>query len=252
MLGRVPGARAALRAARGATDPIRRSTRFWDGAARRCNGEVAQLFRAWRRSDTQREESDAIFAAYAGGDVIDVGSYEGWYAALLAPKAKPRDRFLLLEPDPRALPKLHRVAGELARLFPHLSFFVLSAAVGDGGVAHLAFPYGEAGHPRIGSGGGEGVPTVRIDDLARTFALRPALLKIDVEGAEWFVLQGASETLARAEADVMLEVHPKWQPAGVTPAAVHELVERHGYARRDIDASGDVAWRELWRPASRA
>jgi FkbM family methyltransferase len=250
MAGRIPGARAALRGVRKATDPIRRNTRFWDGVVRSCNGELAQLFRAWRRSKEQQFESDAVFDVYAGGDVIDVGAYEGWYGALLAPKAKPGDRFLFLEPDPRALPKLHRIVAELAALFPHVGFFVLPSAAGDGGVAQLTFPYGEAGHPRAVSTDGEGVRTVRLDDLVRTLSLRPMLLKIDVEGAEWFVLEGAGETLARAETAVMLEVHPKWQPSGVAAADVHARLERSGYSRHDIDASGDVAWRELWRPSS--
>jgi len=247
MAGRIPGARATLRAVHRATDPIRRSTRFWDGVARNCRGELSQLFRAWRRSETQRTESDAVFGAYSGGDVIDVGSYEGWYGALLAPKANAGDRFLLLEPDPRALPTLHRIVAELAALFPHVGFFVLPSAAGNGGVAQLTFPYGEAGHPRAVSADGEGTRTVRLDDLVRTLSLRPTLLKIDVEGAEWFVLEGAEQMLAQAKPDVMLEVHPTWQPAGVTPADVHARLERLGYTRHDIDATGDVAWRELWR-----
>jgi FkbM family methyltransferase len=249
LVGRAPGARATLRAARRFSGPFRRNTRFWDGTGRKTDGELAQLFRAWRRSDAQRHESDEVFGAYSGGDVIDVGSYEAWYAALLAPKARVGDRFLLLEPDPRALPKLHRIAAELARLFPHVGFFVLPVAAGNGGPVQMTFPYGEEGHPRVESGDGEGrTRTVRIDDLVTTLSLRPALIKIDVEGAEWNVMEGAERTLAAGEADLMLEVHPKWLPAGVAPADVHGLLERFGYVRHDIEVSGDVAWRELWRP----
>jgi len=87
---------------------------------------------------------------------------------------------------------------------------------------------------------------VRIDELVRTSSLCPALLKIDVEGAEWFVLEGAEQTLAQSKPGVMLEVHPKWQPEGIVPADVHARLERFGYVRHDIDANGDVAWRELW------
>jgi len=81
-----------------------------------------------------------------------------------------------------------------------------------------------------------------------TLSLHPRLIKIDVEGAEWNVLEGAKRTLAGRGADLMLEVHPKWLPAGVAPADVHGLLDRSGYLRHDIEASGDVAWRELWRP----
>jgi FkbM family methyltransferase len=246
MVGRVPGVRTALRLAHRATDPIRRPTRFWDGVARKSSGEMSRIFRAWRRNEA-RVESDAVYNAYSGGDVIDVGAYEGWYAALLAPKARAGDRFLLLEPDPRMLPILYRIAGELAALFPSVGFFVLPAAAGTGAVVQLTFPCGEDGHPRAASGDGEGVHTVRIDDLVQTLSLRPRLLKIDVEGAEWFVLQGAEQTLARAEMDVMLEVHPKWQPDGVATQDLHDMLQRAGYARDDLDVS-EVAWRELWRP----
>jgi FkbM family methyltransferase len=251
ILGRIPGVHGALRKFHAATDPVRRQVRFWDGEQRRVNGEVSQLFRGWRKSETQAHESNVVFDSYSGGDVIDVGAYEGWYAALLAPKARPGDRFLLLEPDHRVLPKLHRVAGELARTFPHVGFYVMPVAAGNGAAAGMTFPYGEAGHPRVESSGAEatGDSTVRIDDIVQALSLRPALLKIDVEGAEWFVLEGASRTLGLRQCSLMLEVHPKWQPAAVTPGKVHEAVERFGYVKTDIDAAGDVAWRELWRPA---
>lgn len=250
VIGRIPGAHAALRRFHAATDPVPRRVRFWNGEERRVSGEVAQLFRSWRRSQTQAHESDVIFDAYSGGDVIDVGAYEGWYAALLAPKAAPGTRFLLLEPDPRVLPKLHRVAAELSRAFPHVGFFVMPVAAGNGGAVHFTFPYGEEGHPKAESAAEDanGTKTVRIDELVQALSLRPALLKIDVEGAEWFVLDGARRTLEARSCSLMLEVHPKWQPSGVTTDKVHELVRQFGYSRTDIDATGDVAWRELWRP----
>jgi FkbM family methyltransferase len=254
VVGRVPGVHAALRGAHALTDPFRRRVRFWNGEERRVSGEVAQLFRSWRRSQTQAQESDVIFDAYSGGDVIDVGAYEGWYAALLAPKAAAGNRFLLLEPDPRVLPKLYRVAAELSRAFPHVGFFVMPVAAGNGGAVRLTFPYGTDGHPKAESSADDasGTNTLRIDDIVGALSLRPALLKIDVEGAEWFVLDGARRTLEARSCKVMLEVHPKWQPSGVTTEQVHELVRKFGYSKTDIDASGDVALRELWRPGATA
>lgn len=55
--------------------------------------------------------------------------------------------------------------------------------------------------------GGEGqVPSLRLDDLARERGL-PDLIKLDVEGAEAAVLEGAAEILAARRTTILCELH---------------------------------------------
>lgn len=50
------------------------------------------------------------------------------------------------------------------------------------------------------------VPIVRLDDFVRDRALRVDLVKVDVEGAEWLVLQGMTSVLAEQKPMLMIEI----------------------------------------------
>jgi FkbM family methyltransferase len=51
------------------------------------------------------------------------------------------------------------------------------------------------------------VPAISLDDFLSNSGRKPAVIKIDVEGAELFVLRGASETLRRKRPVLFLEIH---------------------------------------------
>ena len=249
MVARVPLIRPAGRALRRAAAPLPWRVRFWDGVARPSSGGVAGLFRLWRRGASMRAESEAAWAAYDGGDVVDVGAFHGWYAALLAPRARPGATFVLVEPDPSAVPTLMRTAGSLAETFPALRFCVVPRAAGDGSCVRPVYPYGPEGHPRFESADDPGAErSLSVDGLAAGLGVRPSLVKVDVEGAEVFVVRGAAGTLESARPTVMLETHPLWQPTGVEASDVTAPLRAAGYAAADLDVSVEVV-RQLWRPS---
>jgi FkbM family methyltransferase len=242
VLDRLPGAEPALEA-------LPFPVRFADGERRRATFGAARMHRFWLTHPDLVRESRSALDAYDGGDVIDVGAFHGWYTLLLAPKARPGDRLVSLEPDGDAFPALLRTLAAADDAFPGIRTWALSSPVGDGTSLEVSWPEGPAGHPRFASGGDGGDPTLTIDALVPATNLRPRFVKIDVEGAEWFVVQGMRATLRDHRPVVLLEVHPRWQPRPGTIAEMESVLRDARYDLEVLDRT-DVAERQLWRPAT--
>lgn len=85
---------------------------------------------------------------------------------------------------------------------------------------------------------------VSIDSFCAARGLSPEVIKIDVEGAETFVLQGAQETLRRCRPKVFLSVHPAHlKLLGSSAEELLALIEASGYACREIDGTPVKAFR---------
>lgn len=54
------------------------------------------------------------------------------------------------------------------------------------------------------------IPIVRIDDMVHATGKVPTVISMDVEGAEWEVLQGAEETISIHKPVIMLSLHPEF------------------------------------------
>ncbi|HEV2150710.1 MAG TPA: FkbM family methyltransferase [Longimicrobiaceae bacterium] len=228
-------------------DQSPRRVELSDGSRFVVPRRVARLFEHWESQAATRAESLQSYAAYEGGDFVDVGAYHGWYSWLLAPKARPGDSFVSLEPDLSAYPSLLHNLSVLAAAFPRLAISALPKPVGDGRPAEVTFPLGEEMHPRVGSGAGtgDGPRTVAVDTLVAEMGIRPTFVKVDVEGAELYVVQGMRETLREFRPTVMLELHPLFQPEGVRLEDVAGVLREAGYTSRDLDVS-EVAIRQVW------
>jgi FkbM family methyltransferase len=218
--------------------------RFHDGRLRLAPFAAWRLYRVWGSHPSFEEESRAVYEAYRGGDVIDVGAFEGWYSVLLGPKLETAT-VVSCEPDPKAYPELQTTLALLSRVFEGPTFVPLPVPVGDGNPVSISHP--EGAHPRFARAVEGGTPAPTVDQLVEAFALRPGFVKVDVEGAEPFVLRGMQQTLETHRPIVMLELHPKWLPDDLTPAEVESLLTDQGYRRQPISAD-DLATRTLWIP----
>ena len=223
-----------------------------DGLPRRSSMRVWRLIRSWQGVAGGPEEAAGSFEAYEGGDMIDVGAYEGWYSVLLAPKANPGDHFVSFEPDARMFADLLSMQADLQRIFPELHLWAIPEPLGDGSPTELQWPEeGVEGHPRFaGAATGDAPSSITIDDFVSVSGLIPKFVKIDVEGAEWFVLRGMSETLVSSQPIIMLELHPTYLPEGVDADQVEALLADKGY-RKSVVQRGDVSERQVWRPPAR-
>ncbi len=155
------------------------------------------------------EQAEAMAATLKKGDVFfDIGANVGFYTLLGSRQVGREGKVVAFEP----------VVRNLAYLYRHLSLngagnvTVIPAACSDS-LSLVFFASGEnfamghiAGDPQPGEHG-QLVPTMSVDDVARKLGLVPDVIKIDVEGAELAVLEGAQETLRAARPKIFLSTH---------------------------------------------
>ena len=221
-------------------DYVQCRTRFYDGSVHRVSYRVHRIFELWRHgSPMLAKESERVFNTYQGGDLVDIGAFNGWYSLLLAPKAKPGNSFVSVEPDHGCVSTLSATLRALKGIYPRISFKVIDRAIGDGSLVDIVAPQGKAGHPSFRRAAVNS-PTIAqssltLDALVSSNRLRPTFIKIDVEGAEYEVLLGAEKTLKEFHPALMTELHPDWLGKDVTVEKIVDYLRRLGYSSTAID-----------------
>jgi len=77
-----------------------------------------------------------------------------------------------------------------------------------------------------------------LDAFCRERGIRPDVIKIDVEGAEFAVLEGARDILAEARPLLVVSVHPQHLAAlGRDVNELHALAAASGYTVSDTDGN---------------
>jgi FkbM family methyltransferase len=176
-------------------------------------------------------------------DAVDVGANCGLYTVLLARALAPGRRVLAVEPSPSVLPLLR---ANIARNGVADRVIVRETVLSDQpGVAVLHVregmdEYASLGGPRHPNAprdqvGQVHVPSETLDQVVASNGLRPALVKIDVEGAEGLVLSGATALLAELRPVVVLEIDDRLLPGlGWSAERVVRWLDDHGYDVWDV------------------
>jgi len=89
------------------------------------------------------------------------------------------------------------------------------------------------------------IPAFRLDDLLAGVLLlkKPVLIKVDVEGAEWHVLNGAKRVLDICSPVILLSVHPSFLPRyNKTVADVQNLLSAAGYTTDLLGKDHEEHW----------
>ena len=171
-----------------------------------------------------------------GGIAIDVGANVGWHTLLMASLVGVAGRVLAIEPNPAMQ----------QRLRDHLCLNRLRQAEVISNIAadqeeEMAFYAPAANDKNSGNGhvierdsadkGTIRVVARRLDTIvAAARCERLDLIKIDVEGFEWRVLQGVEESIAKFRPHIVFEYNAEYASrGGGTPELLWDFFRKHRY-----------------------
>ena len=174
--------------------------------------------------------------------VLDVGAHIGLVALPMSRVVGDRGRVYAFEPAAANLAALRAhmglnkidnvtvieaLVGATER--KSMQFFEQPRAAGQNAVVIKKNPelYGETQRQQV-----------TLDGYCQTHGLAPEVIKIDVEGGEMGVLEGARGVLSAHRPLVVLSVHPtELGLLGCAPEELPSLIAELGYACRDIDGN---------------
>ena len=151
--------------------------------------------------------ADLIQRHLTEGDIaFDIGANVGYFTLLMARGVGPGGHVVAFEPDPLVVEYLRgNVAGNEARL--GTSIDIANAAVGGVSESRPFTPGSRISRGRLGSEPGP----LMVDVVTLGAAIErygtPQLIKIDVEGAESELLDGATDCLTKLKSTIIIEAH---------------------------------------------
>ncbi|MFC1630629.1 FkbM family methyltransferase [Pseudomonadota bacterium] len=171
---------------------------------------------------------------------FDIGGWHGYFAGIMA--AQGAGEIHVFEP----LPENQQRIQKLIELNPDKEIILHKCAAGDAddktslvvmpdsSMAKLATSKFQSD---VASGNKVEVDLFRLDTLERQGLVpAPDIIKMDVEGAELAVLQGAKNILSKHRPIIFAEIHS----SGLLESC-GEILKRHGYAIESLDEDEDAA-----------
>jgi FkbM family methyltransferase len=182
----------------------------------------------------------ALLGAHAreGSIVVDAGAHVGLHTLMLSRRVGTSGWVIAIEPSPSTSSLLRR----------HLAWnacanvSVIEAVAGNReGTVEFCYradptdPGGFASSLAYDIGGPkQSVAMTTLDALCREIA--PDLIKIDVEGAELLVLQGAEELFQRVSPVLLVAIHPEpMRTMGTAPVDLIAFLKARGYCGYHLD-----------------
>ena len=178
-----------------------------------------------------------------GMHVLDIGANIGWYTMLSASLVGPSGSVTAIEPNPDSAKLLE--ASRRANSFDNV--IVLQVAAGrEPGLLVLHGSYGDAmtlATPDDAAAltNATTVPSFRVDDLIPR-EKKIDLVKIDVQGAEYNAVLGASELIKRWHPTIVSEFSPSMMPgiSGVDGGEYLRFLLGFGYKIAVIEGDGTL------------
>jgi FkbM family methyltransferase len=199
---------------------------------------IAFLYRAYRyRYRIDPAEIRYVLANLKPGDTaVDVGCHKGGYMYWMQRRVGERGRIFAFEPQPKLFAYLRGVQQQFGFKNVQLEHKGLSSA---SGVMELHVPASASGTSpgatlnRLAETDGAAltrcqVEVTTLDDYFHARNIRPALLKIDVEGHELEVLKGGRQLLTACKPRILMECENRHMQEG-SVEDVFDFLRRLGY-----------------------
>lgn len=166
----------------------------------------------------------------AGSLVIDVGANVGFFSRRFAKWVGDSGRVIAIEPEDH---NYRSLIGALDRdgVLDRVQAIKAVAAASRGPAFLEINPLHPADHKLSRDGTGVSVAAVTLDELVQGAGdAMPALVKIDVQGAEMLVLEGADDILKKSGAALFVELHEEGlNRFGTSVAAILDRLDGYGY-----------------------
>ncbi len=183
----------------------------------------------------ERYEADLVARLLEEDDVFwDIGANVGYFTLVAATALPSRGQIIAFEPGQNAYARLT----ENISLNPYENIQTYPVAVSDaegeavlhvsGDIADSSASLFPTGQPQAGH---EVCRTVALDQFLLAEGLRPPILiKLDAEGAELAVLQGAQGLISQSPPMFLMEMEEKTlMAAGASKAAIQQFLGGYGY-----------------------
>lgn len=202
-------------------------------------GVKSHLFRRLVFEGSYEPELAALVKKYINPekDAVDVGANIGFFTCLMAQRVS-TNKVLSIEPTPGAWRRLQQNI-EVNDIRANVIGFN-GAVSSQRGVVVMCIvedneeysSMGKISHPSVAREATESVtvPCETIDYLIESNQLSPGLIKVDVEGAEGFVFQGARETLRKHRPVIISELSDRLLASkGFRASEIVKELESLGY-----------------------
>jgi FkbM family methyltransferase len=176
------------------------------------------------------------------GDVVfDIGAFLGTYAMLAARRSGASGRVFAFEPSPDSFAGLKRHLEMNGLDEPRVTARRAAVGAHEGRRVLTTFdhePYRNMIAPSSFSNGTT-VEVVTVDGTAAAIGRPPDWIRMDVQGLEFEVLQGATNVLALGRTKIVAEMHPdQWPDYGVQRSEATERFAALGLRARPLVAGG--------------
>jgi FkbM family methyltransferase len=195
--------------------------------------------RLWNHVTWDKSVLEWLTAYLKPGDVFfDVGAHQGWLSMAAAWRTGSSGKVVAFEPSPILVKYLryHRRMNGLAQVE------IVSKAVTNTNSKSTPFILKGNGDSVLNSlvdigevedGSRESsviaVEAITLDSYSRQTGLVPSMIKIDAEGAEIWVCEGAQHLLAQSRPALIIATHPAWLPAGQKIEDLFALLSTYEY-----------------------
>ena len=171
---------------------------------------IGLLYRAWKYRNTQSNEINYLLKIIKKGQtVFDIGAHKGAYSFWMKKAIGKNGKLVCFEPQ-------HKGAELLKRLFDNKNVIVEQIALSDEKRTTQLFVKPQPGISFEASLNNtyqnalvEEVTTTTIDDYCRENSTFPSFIKIDVEGHETNVIEGAVEVFKNLKPFLLVEIEAR-------------------------------------------